>query len=96
LKNFSEFFISALVGMVIWLAPEALQAAEAGSEAAGHGDPFAMVFEVFLILLICALVGRYGARKLKQSPVLGELVIGIILGAVMYQFAAPNVTIIRH
>jgi Kef-type K+ transport system membrane component KefB len=55
-----------------------------------------MVFEVFVILLICAIVGRYGARKLKQSPVLGELVIGIIVGAILYQFATPTITIIRH
>jgi Kef-type K+ transport system membrane component KefB len=96
LRNFREFFISALLGMVIWLAPGVLQAAEAASDATGHGDPFAVVFEVFVILLICARIGRYGARILKQSPVLGELVIGIIVGAILYQFAAPTITIIRH
>jgi Kef-type K+ transport system membrane component KefB len=96
LRSVCEFFISALLGTIFWLMPLELQAGATGSDAAGHGDPFAMVFEVFVILLICAIVGRYGARKLKQSPVLGELVIGIIVGAIMYQFAAPTITIIRH
>ncbi len=78
------------------LLPVLVHAAEPGSSSSGHGDPFALVFQVFAILLICAIVGRYGARKLKQSPVLGELVIGIIVGAVLYQLAGPTITIIRH
>jgi Kef-type K+ transport system membrane component KefB len=96
LRNVGEFFISSLLGTIYWLMPLKSNAAAAGAPAAGHGDPFAVVFEVFVILLICALAGRYGAQKLKQSPVLGELVIGIIVGAIMYQFAAPTITIIRH
>ena len=96
MRNVREFFISALLGAVVWLMLLGSPAAAAGSAAASHGDPFALVFEVFAILLICAIVGRYGARKLKQSPVLGELVIGIIVGAIMYQLASPTITIIRH
>ena len=67
-----------------------------GSESAGHGDPFARVFEVLTIILLCAVIGRYGAKKLKQSPVLGELIIGIIAGAIIYQMGSPALTIIRH
>jgi Kef-type K+ transport system membrane component KefB len=92
-KPLSHFILGTLC---LCLLPVLLHAAEPASPSGGHGDPFAMIFEVFVVLLICAIVGRYGARKLKQSPVLGELVIGIIIGAIMYQFAAPTVTIIRH
>ena len=66
------------------------------SQSAGHGDPFARVFEVLAIILLCAVIGRYAAKKLKQSPVLGELLIGIIVGALIYQVGSPVLTIIRH
>ena len=46
--------------------------------------------------MICAAIGRFGARKLKQSPVLGELAVGIIVGAILYQLGSPAVIIIRH
>ncbi len=40
--------------------------------SSNHGDPFATVFQTFTIILVCAVIGRYAAHKLKQSPVLGE------------------------
>jgi Kef-type K+ transport system membrane component KefB len=61
-----------------------------------HGDPFARVFLVLALLLVCAMVGHFGAWKLKQSPVLGELAVGIIIGALAYQLSAPTATILRH
>ncbi len=48
------------------------------------------------MIVICAAIGRFGARKLKQSPVLGELAVGIIVGAIFYQLGSPTVIIIRH
>ena len=61
-----------------------------------HGDPFTRVFGLLALIVCCAAVGRYGARKLKQSPVLGELAIGVIVGAIVYQLGGPTVIIIRH
>ncbi|MGC9965879.1 MAG: cation:proton antiporter [Syntrophobacteraceae bacterium] len=61
-----------------------------------HSDPSARVFGVLALIVSCAAIGRLGARKLKQSPVLGELAVGIIVGSILYQFAGPTVTIIRH
>jgi Kef-type K+ transport system membrane component KefB len=63
---------------------------------AGHSDPYAMVFWVFGVLIIAAALGRFAAAKLKQSPVLGEVAVGIIVGAVLYQLATPAVTLVRH
>ena len=85
-----------LAGAGYLLPGVAISADIPGSTPAGHGDPFSMVFAVFTLLLLCAVAGRFAAIKLKQSPVLGELVIGIIVGALVYQFADPTVTIIRH
>lgn len=61
-----------------------------------HGDPYARVFIVLAILLICAMAGHFIARKLNQSAVLGELAVGILVGALFYQLSAPTVTILRH
>jgi Kef-type K+ transport system membrane component KefB len=68
----------------------------AKSGPSAYGDPSARVFGVLALLVTCAAIGRLGAKKLKQSPVLGELVIGIIVGAIFYQLGSPTVIIIRH
>jgi Kef-type K+ transport system membrane component KefB len=64
--------------------------------AAHHGDPYARVFLVLALLLLCAVTGHWVARKLKQSGVLGELLVGILAGALAYQLSGPVVTILRH
>jgi Kef-type K+ transport system membrane component KefB len=64
--------------------------------AAHHGDPYARVFLVLALLLICAMAGHFVARKLNQSAVLGELIVGIVVGALAYQLSGPTVTILRH
>jgi len=69
---------------------------KAPEAASHHGDPFARVFLVVALLLVCAMVGHFGAWKLKQSPVLGELAVGILVGAMAYQLSAPTATILRH
>ncbi len=61
-----------------------------------HGDPYAFLFQVLAIVLLTAAVGHYVAAKLNQSSVLGEIVVGIIVGALFYQFGGPTVTIIRN
>ena len=77
-------------------ATPAAQADQAADAAGHHGDPFARVFLVLAALLVCAMLGHFGALKLKQSPVLGELAVGIIIGALAYQLSAPTATILRH
>ncbi|MAX80482.1 MAG: hypothetical protein CL843_09935 [Crocinitomicaceae bacterium] len=61
-----------------------------------HGDPYASQFLAIFFLLIGAIVGGYISRKLNQPPVLGELLIGIIVGSILYE-AGDHVAIsIRH
>ncbi len=77
--------------------PAGTSAASTGEpHSLAQGDPSARVFGVLALLVICAAIGRFGARKLKQSPVLGELAVGIIVGALFYQLGSPTVIIIRH
>jgi len=67
-----------------------------GSRTPGHGDPYAIVFEGMAVVVIAASVGRWAARRLKQSPVLGELLAGIVVGALLYHVGNPAVVILRH
>lgn len=48
--------------------------------AHAHADPIAPVIFGVTLILAAALIGRYGARRLGQPSVLGELVIGVLLG----------------
>ncbi|MFZ0929424.1 MAG: cation:proton antiporter [Syntrophobacteraceae bacterium] len=66
------------------------------SHLIAYGDPAARVFGVLALIVCCAAIGRFAARKLKQSQVLGELAVGIIVGAIAYQLGSPTVIIIRH
>lgn len=84
-------------GVVVLLFCTALFASgNGGNGSSGHHNPFARVFEAFFIILLIALVGRYLAKKTKQSAVLGELLMGIIAGGLLYMQDNPIITIIRN
>jgi Kef-type K+ transport system membrane component KefB len=77
--------------------PAGASAMDAGeSRSTMYGDPAARVFGVLALIVCCAAIGRFIARKLKQSQVLGELAVGIVVGAIVYQLGSPTVIIIRH
>jgi len=52
----------------------------AGGGASGHGDPVAAVAIGLALILLAAKLGGDLAARLGQPPVLGELVVGIVLG----------------
>lgn len=47
---------------------------------AGHGDPAAPVVLALAVILVAAKLGGDVATRLKQPPVLGELLVGVVLG----------------
>ena len=53
-------------------------------------------FEAFAIVLIATLVGRFIARKLNLSLVLGEVMMGIIIGTLFSALHRPGVVVIRN
>ena len=55
-----------------------------------------MVFEGLAVVLVAASVGRWAARRLRQSSVLGELLAGVLAGAILYYAGNPAVVILRH
>lgn len=68
----------------------------ASENGGGHEDPFSREFLAIFFILIAAVAGRFIARRLKQSEVLGELIIGIVLGALLYNANNRLVTTIRY
>ena len=52
-----------------------------------HSDPIAPVILGVTGILFVALIGRFSARKLGLPSVLGELLMGILLGNLAYYFS---------
>ncbi len=61
-----------------------------------HGDPIAPVIFGVTLILAAALVGRYAARRLDQPSVLGELLMGMLLGNLLYFFHYDLIVILRE
>ena len=62
----------------------------------GHGDPIAAVILGVTGILFFAILGRFGARKLGQPSVLGELLMGVILGNLGYYFGSDLIMLLRQ
>lgn len=88
---------AGLLLLLSWSA--GLWAADAGSLAhddSGHSDPIAPVILGVTGMLAFALVGRFVARRFGQPSVLGELIIGIIAGNLLYFLGVDLVLILRE
>ncbi|MGB5345961.1 MAG: cation:proton antiporter [Woeseia sp.] len=68
----------------------------ASASAAIHGDPIAPVILGVTSILAFAVIGRVGARKLGQPTVLGELLMGILLGNVAWYFGFDLIAVLRE
>lgn len=66
-----------------------------GAQEAEH-DPVASVLLWVTLIFIFAILGRYIARRLHQPGVLGELLMGVLLGNVCYYFGLPLIVILRE
>ena len=64
--------------------------------AAGHGDPIAPVILGVTSILFFAIVGLFVARRLGQPTVLGELLMGILLGNLAYYLDFDLITLLRE
>lgn len=61
-----------------------------------HQDPIASVLFVVTFIFFFALIGRYVAKRLHQPAVLGELLIGVLVGNLCYLFGNQLVVILRE
>jgi Kef-type K+ transport system membrane component KefB len=86
-----------LVG-VLFLAGAARAAGAEGEAhgAAEHSDPFAFVVLGLAAVMTVATIGRWLAGRFRQPPVLGELLIGVVVGNVGYWLGQPIFVLIMH
>lgn len=63
---------------------------------ASHSDPIAPVILGVTGILFVALMGRFGARKLGFPSVLGELIVGILIGNLGYYFHFDLMLLLRE
>ncbi len=61
-----------------------------------HGDPIAPVIFGVTMILIAALIGRIAARRFRQPSVLGELMMGVLLGNLLYFLGFDLMGILRE
>jgi Kef-type K+ transport system membrane component KefB len=61
-----------------------------------HSDPIAAVILGVTSILFFAILGRFAARKLRQPSVLGELLMGVILGNLGYYFGSDLIILLRQ
>lgn len=66
------------------------------SEGEAHVDPIASVILAVTAIFFLAIIGRYLARCLNQPGVLGELLIGVLVGNLCYFFGFQLVVILRE
>lgn len=68
----------------------------AEATAVVHGDPIAPVILGVTSILAFAVIGRVAARRLNQPTVLGELLMGIILGNLAWYLGIDLITVLRE
>lgn len=61
-----------------------------------HNDPIAPVILGVTGILFFALIGRFIARRYSQPSVLGELIMGVILGNVGYYLGSDFIAVLRE
>lgn len=85
-----------IIGSILILTFSPFTAATAETNIVYHGDPIAPVILSVTGILFFALLGRFIARRLGQPSVLGELIVGILLGNILFYFGVDLVTILRE
>ena len=68
----------------------------AGAVDGRHVDPIAPVILGVTGILFFAVIGRFAARKLGQPSVLGELIMGVILGNIGYWLGLELIAVLRE
>jgi Kef-type K+ transport system membrane component KefB len=61
-----------------------------------HNDPIAPVILGVTGILFVALIGRFSARKLGFPSVIGELIMGIVVGNLAFFYQVDLITILRE
>jgi len=85
--------LTKIVSIIILLLVAIVGIASSGSHQA---DPIAPVILGVTGILFFAVLGRFAARKLGQPSVLGELLMGVVLGTMGYLLGADFILVLRE
>lgn len=66
------------------------------SSSAEHADPITFVLLGVTAIFFFAILGRYIARRLHQPSVLGELLMGVIIGNLFYYYGFQLIILLRE
>ena len=66
------------------------------SGSGDHSDPITSVIFVVTTIFFFAIIGRYIARRFNQPGVLGELLMGVFIGNLLYYFGFQLIVILRE
>jgi len=61
-----------------------------------QNDPLAPLILGLTLILSCALLGRIAARKLRQPTMVGELLMGILLGNILFFSGYDLIGVLRE
>jgi len=61
-----------------------------------HGDPIAPVILGVTSILLFAIIGRFVARRLGQPTVVGELLMGILVGNIAWYLGVDLIVVLRE
>ena len=82
--------LAAMAIMLLWLPHRA------AGDFGGNADPIAPIVLGATTILFFALLGRFVSRSFDQPPVLGELLMGMILGNLAGVFDYQLIMVLRE
>jgi len=86
--------VALAVPLLLFCAAVTVRGAEDAHDHSGHVDPFGFVLLELASIVLMALMGRWAAVRLGQPTVLGELLIGVIVGNLHYWAGVPFFTLV--
>jgi Kef-type K+ transport system membrane component KefB len=75
---------------------DSLAAGTANQAENGHTDTFRPILLALALIIIAAIAGRWIASQLNMASVLGELLIGVVIGNIGYWIGAPLLVLVMH
>jgi Kef-type K+ transport system membrane component KefB len=94
-RTISVVLLAAALLLLLHVFPGSVQGAAAEAEA-GHGDPVAPILLVLVLIGMGASLGGQWMRKIGQPAVLGELLIGVLVGNIAFFFHEPIISVLRE
>jgi len=94
--SFSEISMKRRIVLLLLFVCVAIPSFAFTKGSNGHTDPVASVVLWVTLIFFFGLMGRYAAQLVHQPGVLGELLMGVLLGNLCYFFGLPLAIVLRE